>query len=496
MANKRINHKRVVIVGAGLGGLATALLLSTKGYKVTVIEKGDTPGGRLNRVESQGFTFDSGPTFFSMSYTFKSFFESCGLPIPFNYEPLEPLYTINYKQPKQQIHLFRNMESLAAQFADIEPEFEAKMRRYLAHSQRLFEATYHRVVAQNFTSRWHYLRELSQIDPLLFPTLFATYWQHVSHYFDSEQARQMVSLVAFFLGSTPFHTNAVYSLLSYTEFQHDGYYTVRGGMYAIVQGIVKQLKEQGVRLVYNREIVSVLHGSEGRVGSMIDHRGEVWRGDIFVANMDAALFRGQLLHRPAYSPKRLAKMNWSMGMLTLYIGLSCKLPQIEQHNYYLGYDFKGYTQQQFEQMEQPSTPYFYVNALTRSNPQAAPDGAEALLFVVPVPHLGDKPDWSDKELLVSHIIEEFSQNIGLDITPHIVTQLVYTPQEWQQRYNLYQGSALGLAHNLLQVGALRPANVDEHYANLFYVGASTHPGTGLPMVLTSAQLVCERIEQY
>lgn len=487
--------KSVLIAGAGIGGLTTALRLAKKGYRVQVVEKNSQAGGRVNRLEKDGFTFDTGPSFFSMSYEFKQFADECGIELPFRYQGVDPLYTVNFSHNPQTFQLYRDIHKLAAQFADVEPDFEEKMNRYLAKSEEIFNGTIDIVVKQNFDSFSDYVHKLTKVNPLLLPILFRSFWDHVSQYFTSPEARQIVSLVAFFLGRTPFDTSAVYSLLSYTEFKHDGYFNVEGGMYKIVEGLVDELNKAGVKICYGTEICGFREAGGKSLSALIDRKGKPWEADYFVINSDAAYFRGKVFNRKAFSVKNLDKMTWTMGVMTMYVGVNCKLPQVHLHNYYLGDNFKEYAGKVFKNPGTMEKPYFYVNVISRHNPACAPPGAEALLFVVPVPDLRYKKDWSDKELIADSILADFSARIGQDIRPSVVSHTIYTPEDWQQQFNLYRGSGLGLAHNMTQVGALRPRNFDEVFSNVFYVGASTVPGTGLPMAVISSKLVVERLEK-
>lgn len=487
--------KSVLIVGAGIGGLTTALRLAKKGYRVQIVEKNGQAGGRLNQLKKDGFTFDTGPSFFSMSYEFKQFADECGIELPFRYQGVDPLYSVNFSHSPKTFQLYRDIHKLAEQFADVEPDFEEKMNRYLAKSEQIFNGTLDIVVKQNFDSFSDYAHKLTKVNPLLLPILFRNFWDHVSQYFTSAEARQIVSLVSFFLGRTPFDTSAVYSLLSYTEFKHDGYFNVEGGMYKIVEGLVGELKKAGVDICYQTEICGFREGNGKSLSALIDQHGTDWAADYFVINSDAAYFRGKVFKRKDFSVRKLDKMSWTMGVMTMYVGVSCKLPQVHLHNYYLGDNFKEYASKVFKNPGTMEKPYFYVNVISRHNPDCAPPDSEALLFVVPVPDLRYKKDWDDKELIADSILADFSARIGQDIRPLVVSRTIYTPEDWEQQFNLYRGSGLGLAHNITQVGALRPHNFDEVFSNVFYVGASTVPGTGLPMAVIGSKLVVERLEK-
>jgi len=179
--------------------------------------------------------------------------------------------------------------------------------------------------------------------------------------------------------------------------------------------------------------------------------------------------------------------------LTLYVGINRKLPLLEHHNYFIGNNYEEYAR---DVMVNPGTlekPYYYVNVVSKHNPDCAPEGCEALFFVCPVPNLLYKNDWSDKEDIINSIIADFSERINDDISRNIIFKAAYTPEDWQKQFNLYKGSGLGLSHSMTQIGAFRPKNYDEEFANTFYVGASTIPGAGLPMAVISSKLVTERI---
>ncbi|MFM2293117.1 MAG: phytoene desaturase [Bacteroidota bacterium] len=487
--------KTVLIVGAGLGGLSTALRLAKKGYKVEIIEKNGQAGGRLNQIKKDGFTFDTGPSFFSMSYEFKEFARDCGIELPFKYVELDPLYSVSFRDNPQTFLLHKDISKLAEQFKEIEPDFEEKMNRYQAKSGALFHDTVDLVIKNNFDSKLAYILTLMRVNPVHIPVLFRSFWQEVKRNFDSKEAQQIVSLVAFFLGRTPFDTMAIYTLLSYTEFRHDGYYNVEGGMYKIVEGIVNELKKEQVKITYNTEITDYA-GTGKKLDYLLDKNGNKWTADAILINGDAAVFRSRVFRREKYSVEKLDKMNWTMGYLTFYIGLKCKLPQVNHHNYYLGTNFEEYANNLMQNPDTLQKPYYYVNVLSKYNADCAPEGCESLFFVCPVPNLLNKPEWGDKDAIVDSILEDFSERINKNIVPEIISRTVYTPLEWQNQFNLHRGSGLGLSHNMNQIGAFRPANFDEQFKNVFYVGASTIPGAGLPMAIISSKLACERVVKY
>ncbi len=487
------HFRKAIVIGSGLGGLSTALRLSSAGYEVTVLEKHATPGGRLNRIELDGFSFDLGPSFLSMSYELEELFRSCGITNPVELVELEPIYQVFFEGRERPYLIWKDQERLEEEFKDIEPHFYSKAERYLNRAGEIFHDTEHRIVKRNFENRLDYLLKLTRVPMKHLPYLMRSLWSEVSRTFTSEEVRIIFSLVAFFLGSTPFKTPAIYSILNYTEFRHNGYWIIRGGMYRLVEEIVRILAGRGVQIITDTEIVQPGR-MNGSIDSFVDQRGRRWEADLFVVNADAALFRGKVLGRPEYTANRLDAMEWTLAPFTIYLGVRGKIDRLLHHNYFLGSDFRRYADTIFTSPHNPSRPYYYVNAPSRTDAACAPDGCENLFILCPVPDLRYKPDWSDRELLADTIIKDLSKRIGYDIAGNAMVRKILAPDDWARMFNLYRGSGLGLAHGMNQVGGFRPKNKDEHLDNLFYVGASTVPGTGLPMVIISSKLAMERIE--
>jgi len=485
--------KKALIIGSGLGGLATALRLTSKGYSVEILEKHERPGGRLNQIKKEGFTFDTGPSFFSMSYEFHELFEYCGIKNPLQLNELNPVYSVNFSSSNKTYLIYKELDKLAQEFKDIESDFEKKAEAYLKKAGELFHDTENVIVKKNYNNLLHFILSLTKVPLKHGPLLFKSMWSELEKHFDSEEVRIIFSLVAFFLGSTPFDTPAVYSLLNYTELKHDGYWNVQGGMYKIVEELVRLLEEKNTIIHTNTEIVDYKTNAEGSILGFVDQSGKLWSADLYVSNSDAAAFRGQVLNRPSFKEEKLDKMDWTLAPFTIYLGMKGKLDHLHHHNYFLGDNFKDYASKIFKTSVAPRKPYYYVNISSRSNPDSAPEGCENIFILCPVPDRRFKPDWDDRDQLTDDILDDFGSRIGYDVKSNVITKEVWTPIEWQEKFNLYKGSGLGLAHGMNQIGGFRPKNKDEEFDNLYYVGASTIPGTGLPIVVISSKLVTERI---
>lgn len=488
---KKVN-KRVLITGTGLGGLTAALRLARRGYQVEMVEKYHQAGGRLNQIKKDGFTFDMGPTFFSMTYEFEEFIKDAQIARPFSFTELETLYTVHFRGSEKRFFIHKDLDKLAREFEGIEPDFKNKMQRFLKAAGRFFHDVEHKVLKRNYNSLWDFLWAMAQVPPKYAPRMWRSVWDEMERYFDSTEVKEIFSLVAFFLGATPFDTPAIYTLLSYTEMVHDGYHNVQGGMYKIVEGLMQEIQKKNITVHYHTEIVDFVAGN-GEVKALVDQNGKHWYADIFLVNSDAAFFRGKVLNRSAYTGPKLDKMQWTLAPFTLYLGIDTSLDDIPLHNYFLGDNFKEYAQKVFKNAISFEKPYYYVNVVSRSDPSSAPAGKESLFVLCPVPDLRFKPDWSDRDQIAQTIVSDLSERMKVDLVAHMVSQTIMTPLDWANAFNLYKGSGLGLGHGLKQIGGLRPKNFDEKFANVYYVGSSTIPGTGLPMAVISSKLVTERI---
>jgi phytoene desaturase len=412
--------------------------------------------------------------------------------MPFTFRSMDVLYTVHFKGSEKKYTIYKDLDRLALEFEDVEPDFKNKMNRFLASAGSFFHDVEFKVLKRNYNSIWDYLLTMATVPPKYAPKLWTTVWDEMGKHFVSREVKEIFSLVSFFLGATPFDTPAIYTILSYTELEHDGYHNVEGGMYKIVDGLMKEIREKNIPIHYNTEIVDFREEGH-RLASLSDQNGKEWKADIFLINSDAAFFRGKVFKRPAYSEKKLDNMQWTLAPLTLYLGINKKIDEVPLHNYFLGNNFEEYSKNVFRNSITLDKPYYYVNVVSRSDPESAPEGMDSLFVLCPVPDLRFKPDWSDRDEIVKNIIADLSERMNIDLQKHIISKTVLTPKDWADAFNLYKGSGLGLGHKISQTGGFRPRNFDEKYNNVYYTGASTIPGTGLPMAVISSKLVVERI---
>jgi phytoene desaturase len=297
-----------------------------------------------------------------------------------------------------------------------------------------------------------------------------------------------------YLGLSPYDAPATYSLLQYTELA-EGVWYPSGDMYAGIQALVKIAEKLGVKFIYNAP-VKKMKGEKGRIKSVITEDGREFTSDIFVGNADLPYIYKELLPKNK-DAKKLENKLYTCSTIMFYWGVDKEYPGIGHHNVFLGGDYKASFDQIFNDHTLPEVPSFYVHAPARTDQAAAPKDQETLYVLVPVGHLDarSEQDWDAlvkraRDTVFKRLAKEMSAD---DLKEHIKFEIVYQPKVWKERFNLEKGAAFGLSHNFWQVGYLRPQNRHKEYKNLYFAGASTHPGTGLPIVLLSARLTTERI---
>ncbi|NBD13798.1 phytoene desaturase family protein [Corallococcus silvisoli] len=485
-------RKRVVVVGAGVGGLAAAARLARQGFDVQVFEKTHGPGGRCNRLQVDGFTWDVGPTIVLMPEVFEETFRALG-------RRIEDSLTLVRCDPNYRVH-FRDgsdvtfTSELCAMGRELERVEPGSFQRYLSFMAR--GRTQYRVSLDHFVGR-----NFEGIRDYFSPSVLARIFQarahrrmyaDVSRYFRDDRLRAAMTFQTMYLGVSPFESPAVYGLLPFTELGV-GIWFPKGGLYAIPLALERLAREEGVTLHYGRPVERILTKG-GRATGVRLAGGEEVQADAVLCNADLPYAYEQLLDPKDAPFKRGEKLRFTSSGYMLYLGMKKQVPGLFHHNVMFGRDYAGSFDDIFQRFRVPEDPSFYVNVPTRTDPSLAPEGKDALYVLVPVPHQHASLDWKVEGPKVRAKVFQRMAELGYpDLEADIEVERVFTPDDWAGTYNLARGSAFGLAQNFFQIGPFRPANVDPRVKNLFFVGASTQPGTGLPTVLISARLVTERL---
>ncbi|MEJ7632672.1 MAG: phytoene desaturase family protein [Rubrobacteraceae bacterium] len=487
--------KRVAVVGAGMGGLAAAIRLSAQGFEVEVFEKNGQAGGRMGRLEADGFTFDTGPSLLLMTDTYRELFRFAGRDLDdyANLIPLDGQYRVTFGDG-DALTIRRTLPEMIRELERIEPGVTPRFYRFLEDACLKYRLGRSEFVERDFEGARDFFG-LRNLRLLLKTKALGNYYRSVSRFFDSDKLRQAFSLQTMYLGLSPFEAPAVYSLLPYTELAEDGLWFPEGGMYALIQAMEKVAEELGVKVHLNSPVEEVVVQKGQARGVRVN--GEEVAADAVLVGADLPYAYRELLPDAANGDfgwrRKREKLEYTASAFMLYLGIDRKLDGMLHHNFYLSPKYRENFEQIFRDHALPDDPSFYAVAPSRTEPSMAPDGMESLFVLVPVPHLGPNVDWErDGPAFKEKVYELLERRCGVS-RESVVYEKVRTPLDWRDEYNLEEGAAFGIGHGILQVGYFRPPMVSRSVGGLYFVGASTRPGTGVPLVTIGARLVAERI---
>jgi phytoene desaturase len=477
-----------------MGSLAAAIRLAAKGFEVVVFEKNDRLGGRMGRLEADGFTFDTGPSLLLMTDTYRELFASAGRDLD-DYVRLIPLdgqYRVTFGDG-DVLTIRRTLPELIKELERIEPGVTPRFYRFLEDACNKYRIGRSEFVERDFEGARDFFG-LRNLKLLLRTRALNNYYRSVSRFFRTDKLRQAFSLQTMYLGLSPFEAPAVYSLLPYTELAEDGLWFPEGGMYSLIEAMERLATELGVTFHLNSPVEEVVV-SKGRASGVRVDGGEIG-ADAVLVGADLPYAYRELLGDSAdkdFKLRRREKLRYTASAFMLYLGVDRKLDHMLHHNFYLSGRYRENFEAIFRDHRLPEDPSFYAVVPSKTEPHLAPEGMESFFVLVPVPHLGEQVDWErDGTAFKERIYELLEKRCGVK-RDWVVFERVRTPLDWRSEYNLEEGAAFGLGHGILQVGYFRPPMVSKGVEGLYFVGASTRPGTGVPLVTIGARLVAERI---
>ena len=481
---------RAIVVGAGLGGLATAVRLAHAGYRVTVLERHEVPGGRAGVWQSEGFTFDTGPSMVMMTACWQQLFRDVGRRLEdyLTLVPCDPNYRLTFDDGTT-LEMTTRLDQLLANLEAIEPGCGPRALAYLAHTGELYRRGM-AFIGRNM-HRPSSMLEMGSLGMKYGPAALGDLQRLVRRYFADRRLQQALTFQSLYLGLSPYESLAVYGLLSYTEIAGGVHYPM-GGMHQLARALERLGTELGVAFTYGATVTRLVTAGD-RVAHVELEGGRHLTADVIVANADLPYVHAALLGEPHPRTDRWA---YSCSVVLLYLGVNRTYPGLLHHNLAVSADLEATCRQLFHDRTMPDAPPLYVVASTRTDPSQAPPGCENIFVLVLAPSQDPaRPiDWAVEGPKVEARTLERLEGLGLPgLREHIVTRRRVTPDDFTARYGNLRGEAFGLSHNLRQVGYFRPHNRHDRYRNLYFVGQSTHPGCGLPMVLMSADLVTQRI---
>ena len=482
----------VVVIGGGFGGLAAAALLAKDGKRVVVIEKNKLMGGRANLLKAKGFQFDMGPSWYMMPDVFEKFFAE------FDKKPsdyldlvkLDPQYRIIFPD-KTHVDMRPDLKHNKAVFEKIEKGAGKRLQDYLDEARIKYELSVRTVLYKNVDSifdffSWDLLKNGRMLRP------FDSMQNYVAEFFKSEKLQQIIQFTLVFLGGAPHNMPALYSLISHVDFTMHTSYPM-GGMFKVVEAFVKVGKKHGVEYLPETPALALIT-KDGKITGVRTKNGVIHCNAV-VANADMAHLE-KLLDDPSlrmYDEKYWQSRVFAPSAFLMYLGVKGSVPELQHHNIFFGKNWIEHFREIFEKPSWPKDPSIYLNVPSITDPAVAPKGHHTIMILVPVA-CGLDETAASKEEYGEYILQYLEEKAGIKLKKKIVYKSIFSVTDFQSAYNSYAGNALGgVAHTLMQTGPFRPPNKHKKIKNLFFSGAGTVPGIGVPSAIISGHLVRDRV---
>jgi phytoene desaturase len=488
-------QKSVLIIGAGLGGIAAGAHLARRGMHVTILEKNAHPGGRCGQLKRDGHTFDTGPTLFIMPHVFENELTALGASMHemLDLQRVDPTYRLIFEDGSR-LALSSDLKAMEEQLEAIEPGSFRGFLRYMDEGCRHYHLAMQRLVNRDFRSAGDFFN-LQNLPLAVSLKPFLPHYGHMASYFNGPRLKSVFTLQDMYMGLSPFEAPATFSMMPYTEMAHGVWYP-KGGLYRVIEALVEIAQQAGVEFAYNTPVKQIELGGKRAKGVLLEDGGRL-SADAVLANADLPYVYQDLLPQDREA-ESFEHKRYSCSVISFFWGVDRPYPQLGPHTLFLADDFRGNFDEIGRDLSIPTDPSLYVHAPARLDPGMAPAGEDTLTAIVPVGHMHGREDLDWKALIRDARLAVFERLklVGIDdLSAHIKFETCFTPLSWHKRYNLVKGATHGLSHNLLQLGYFRPGNRHARYHNLYFVGASTRPGTGMPTAMISAHLTAQRMAE-
>ncbi|HAH24733.1 MAG TPA: hypothetical protein DCL77_13435 [Prolixibacteraceae bacterium] len=486
--------KKAVIIGAGVGGIATAAFLAQSGYAVEVYEKNVHPGGRCGQMIQEGHRFDLGATILLMPSLYRKVFTALGIDLDKDLETtsLEPVYKLFFGDGTG-FSFTRDPEIMKEQLEAIEPGSYSKFQEYVKEGYEFFNLSMNDLLGKNF---YHILEfvNLKSIRLLIKLKTWMFHTDYIKRYFKDPHLRMAFTFQNIYVGQSPYQAPAFFSMLPGVEIA-EGALFPKGGMHRVVEKLLAKATDLGVQFEYKCPVSKIVVSGDKTRGILLED-GIMVEADLVIANADLPYVYKELLPDKAASDS-LKKRKYSCSAIVFHWGVDQVYPQLDHHSVFLSDNYKDGLDKIFKGKSLSASPSFYIHAPVRSDKTAAPENHDTLSVIVPVAHLDAKihQDWKKlKQTARAGVMKRLKETGMEDIEDHIKFEICYLPKTWKKTCNVTHGSVFGsLGHTIFQMGYFRPHNRHKKYQNLYFAGGSTHPGNGIPLVLLSAKLTSERI---
>ena len=478
-----------VVIGSGFGGLAAAVRLGARGYRVTVLERLDAPGGRAYVYRQDGFTFDAGPTIVTAPFLLEELWQLCGKRLADDVElrAISPFYRIRFDNG-ETFNYTGDADEMRAEVARFCPRDVAGYDRFMQASAEIYRVGFEQLGDVPFNS-W---TDMAKLAPQLLQlgSLRSVYGM-VAKYIGDERLRTVLSFHPLLVGGNPFAASSIYSLICFLE-RRWGVHFAMGGTGTLVRGLVGLIEGQGGQVQCGVEVAEILVEDGDACGVRLAD-GAVIRADIVVSNACSAFTYGTLLparYRTRWTDRRIARGRYSMSLFVWYFGTKRRYEDVAHHTILLGPRFRGLLDDIFTKKKLAEDFSLYLHRPTATDESLAPAGCDAFYVLSPVPHLDSGTDWRvEAEVYRRKIARALSESLLPGLEDEIVSSRMLTPQDFSDRLLSVKGAAFGLEPILTQSAWFRPHNESEEVGKLYLVGAGTHPGAGLPGVLSSARVL-------
>lgn len=491
-----MTRQRIVVIGAGLGGLSAAISLATEGHEVVVLEKNDKPGGKLNVAEEGGFRFDLGPSILTMPHIFEALFDRAGKRIG-DYVEFQELGTHwrNFFEDGLVLDLCADLRAQEAELAKLPRGSADGFFEFLEYSRRLCKLTEEGYFARGLDSFGELVRHYGIARSFAGFDVLRSLDGGVRRFVKEPHLVDILNYFVKYVGSSPYDSPALMNLLPYVQFGY-GLWYVKGGMHALARALEALLEDLGGRVHYGEEVVDLER--DGRLITAVHtSAGERWNADILVANMEVAPFYERLAREPASFVARYRKFAPSCSGLVLHLGVDREYPQLAHHNVFYSRDARKHFDSIFKHRILSEDPTIYLVAPCKTDRSLAPPGCEIIKVLPHIPHLKDRdPFTADDYAAFRERVLVKLERMGLtDLRRHIIVEKMWTPHDIERLYYSHRGSIYGAVSDRRTNLGFKAPQRSERYRNLYFVGGSVNPGGGMPMVTLSGQLVRDKIQQ-
>lgn len=482
--------KNIIVIGSGFGGLATATRLLSRGHNVTIFEKRDKPGGRAYVYEINGFKFDGGPTVITAPFMFDDIFSAAGKKREdyITFVPCNPFYRI-FDHNKKSFDYNDDHEFTLNEIRKRNPNDADGYEKFLGTTKAIFDKGFVELADKPFLK----FSDMLKVAPdLIKLQSYKTVYKYVAQYIEDDFLRRCFSFHPLLVGGNPFDTTSIYAMIHYLEREWGVHYAM-GGTGAIINAMIKLIEEQGGQIQLEAEIDEILV-ENGKAKGIRLKNGEIHKADAVVSNADVAFTYKNLInpkHRKKYTDRKIERTKYSMSLFVIYFGTKKRYLDsgLAHHNIILGERYKALLSDIFHKKKLSDDFSLYLHMPTITDASMAPEGHEAFYVLSPVPHLDSGTDWNETAPKYRDAIMNFlEENYLPDLQENIVAEHYIDPLHFQDTLNSFKGSAFSVEPILTQSAWFRPHNRSEDVENLYFVGAGTHPGAGLPGVLSSAKI--------